>query len=105
MEGSSFIDVDKLPKLHPFGDDKLDPVFPQDLPNLGKVKQKHMNLQKWDVPFIHQLLLWIGTARQGMEARGKHKRKQKQRRSWWKQKWNRIPSPVRSSGHASGGSW
>ena len=105
MEGSFFMDVDKLPKLHPFGDDKLDPVFPQDLPNLGKVKQKHMNLEKWDVPFIHQLLLWIGTARQGMEARGKHRRKKKQRQSWWKQKRKRTPRPVRSSGHSSGVSW
>ena len=40
----------------------------EDLVFLGDVKQKVMHKQWWS-PWIHQLLLYAGTARKGMGAR------------------------------------
>jgi hypothetical protein len=45
-------------------------TFDQTLPHLGKVLQKVTNPQ-WQRPWIHQLRLYVGTARQGQGARRK----------------------------------
>jgi hypothetical protein len=46
-------------------------TFNQALPHLGNVRQKPMDT-KWEKPWIHQLLLYVGTARQGKAARRRH---------------------------------
>ena len=50
------------------------PTFNEDLPFLGDVKQKVTNMQWWR-PWIHQLLLYVGTARQGKGARQRQNKK------------------------------
>ena len=42
--------------------------FNKDLPFLGQVKQKKANITWWR-PFIHLLLLYVGTARTGKGAK------------------------------------
>ena len=43
--------------------DRVKTTFNEDLPFLGEVKQKAAKTQWWR-PWIHQLLLYVGTARQ-----------------------------------------
>jgi len=49
-------------------------TFNEDLPFLGDVKQKVTNMQWWR-PWTHQLLLYVGTARQGKGARQRQNKK------------------------------
>ena len=49
-------------------------TFNEDLPFLGDVKQKVTNMQWWR-PWIHQLLLYVGTARQSKGARQRQNKK------------------------------
>jgi hypothetical protein len=54
-------------------------TFNETLPHLGTVLQKGINLQWW-VPYIHQLVLYVGTARQGKGARKRQHMKAHQSR-------------------------
>lgn len=46
----------------------------QGLPDLAVVKQKVADLQRW-IPGVHQVVLWVGVARQGCGAREAHRQK------------------------------
>ena len=46
----------------------------QGLPDLAVVKQKVADLQRW-IPGVHQVVLWVGVARQGCGAREAHQQK------------------------------
>ena len=68
-------------------------TYNKDLMLLGSVKQKVLNIQWWRL-CMHQLLLYVGTARQGLGARqrqrinpnvartGQGQRQVKQRWTW-----------------------
>ena len=49
-------------------------TFNQALPHLGNVRQQPMDT-KWEMPWTHQLLLYVGTSRQGRAARRRHFKK------------------------------
>jgi hypothetical protein len=51
--------------------------------NLGKVKQKAADM-KWWVDDIVQVILWVGTARQGKASKARAKVKAKARAHSWK---------------------
>ncbi len=44
--------------------------------NIGKVKQKAADMRWW-IKGVHQIVLWVGTARGGKASRGKGKGKGK----------------------------
>ena len=50
--------------------------------DLGKVKQKAADM-KWWVDHILQVILWVGTARQGKASKAKAKAKAKARAQSW----------------------
>ena len=45
-----------------------------DLPDLGMIKQKKVDLAEW-VEGVHQLLLWVGCKRPGQKARQRHEQR------------------------------
>ena len=51
------------------------------LRDLGKVKQKAVDLQRW-VPNVHQLLLWVGSSRNGRGRLGRRQRKELHESGW-----------------------
>ena len=55
--------------------------FNEALPSLGDVKQKVARMEWWR-PWIHQLLLYVGTARQGCAARRRDQQKRARGRKW-----------------------
>ena len=52
------------------------------MPDLGQVKQKPVALQHW-VPHVHQLILWVGTARQGRSAKFRKDQRGRRRQPEW----------------------
>ena len=68
------IDVDDLPVFRSRG-------VSASMPDLGHVKQKPVDLQHW-VPHIHQLIVWVGTARQGQGARRQDELRRRRQSEW-----------------------
>ena len=52
------------------------------MPDLGQVKQKPVDLRHW-VPHVHQLILWVGTARQGRSAKFRKDQRGRRRQPEW----------------------
>ena len=77
--------------------------------NLGKVKQKAVDLQRW-VRYIHQLLLWVGSSRTGRPSRARKGLKEQEHESGrhdsgsgWNYDRSRGQSVAPSGGAASSG--
>ena len=99
---TSEFNVDFLPQL------LVGEPHPLHLRDLGKVKQKAVDLQRW-VPWIHQLLLWVGSSRNGRPMLVRNQRKQQYKRgghdsgSGWNYDRSRGRSVDSSGGAASSG--
>ena len=78
--------------MHPsLFDARLLPEFPGDgaqplhLRNLGKVKQKPADLQRW-VPHIHQIMLFVGSSRSGAPCRARKEARLARREEQWQER-------------------